>query len=149
MTFFKYRKIISIKLWKLAGHPSKPIGEVIHSNCPSPWIVKAVAGFEFSSKSICQNPDVRSNVEKIVNLAQAMSPMHLLISFIEYLFMYECLFNSLKSWTIPRPPSFFGTQNTGLLYNDWDLWMTPKFNYSVIFSSINGLWASGILNCFL
>ena len=99
MMFFKFRKIISINDWKLAGHPRSPIREVIHSNCLSPGIVKAVACLHCSSNGICQNPDVRSSVEKMVDLAWPMSPMHSLISFDEYLSIYDCLFSSGKSLT--------------------------------------------------
>jgi hypothetical protein len=41
-----------------------------------PGTVNAVRCLLFSSKGICQNPDVRSSVEKIVNPALPMSPMH-------------------------------------------------------------------------
>ena len=100
-----------ISLWKLAGQPSRPIGEVTHANCPLPGIVKAVRSWEFSWSFICQNPEVKSSVEKIVEFARPMSPMHSVISFMLYLSMCEWLFRALKSWTMHKPwPCFLGTQ---------------------------------------
>jgi hypothetical protein len=49
--------------------------------------VKAVRFWDFSSSYICQKPDVRRSVEKIVEFALPMSPMHSVISFMEYLSM--------------------------------------------------------------
>ena len=65
------------------------MGEVTQWNCPFPGIVKAVSGWDFSSSFICQNPEVRSRVEKMVELALPMSLMHSVISFMEYLSMWE------------------------------------------------------------
>ena len=109
---------ISTSLWKLAGHPNSPIGLTIHSNCPMPGTVNAVKCLDCSSSGICQKPDVRSSVVKMVDPALPMSPMHSLMSFIEYLSSKEFAFNSLKSWTTLRLPSFLGTMNNGLLYLD-------------------------------
>ena len=106
----------SMSRWNEAGHPNRPIGDVTHSNCPLPGIVNAVRCLAFSSNGICQNPLVRSRVEKIVEFALPMSPMHSWISFMLYLSMCVWLFNSLKSCTIRRPwPCFFGTQKIGEL----------------------------------
>jgi hypothetical protein len=66
----------SISLWKLAGHPSSPIGIINHPYCQRPGNVKAIFGTEFECRGICQNPDLRSSVKKIVDLARSMSPMH-------------------------------------------------------------------------
>jgi hypothetical protein len=52
-------------------------------------MVKAVNGWDFSSNLICQNPDVRSKVEKMLELALPMSLMHSVIAFMEYLSMWE------------------------------------------------------------
>jgi hypothetical protein len=76
----------STSLWKLAGHPSKPIGLMTHSNCPSPETVNAVRCWDCLSNGIFQNPDVRSRAEKIEDPALQMSPMHSLTSFIEFNF---------------------------------------------------------------
>ena len=54
----------SMSLWKLAGQPSRPIGDAIQWNWPLPGIVKAVSCCDLSSNCICQNPEVRSRVEK-------------------------------------------------------------------------------------
>jgi hypothetical protein len=106
----------SISRWKLAGQPSRPIGEVTQANWPLPGIVKAVRGCESSSNFICQNPEVRSRVEKMVEFARPMSPRHSVISFMLYLSMWEWLFNSLKSCTILNPCAcFLGTQKSGEL----------------------------------
>jgi len=43
--------------WKLAGHPSSPMGDVIQWNWPLPGMVKAVSFCESSSNCICQNPE--------------------------------------------------------------------------------------------
>jgi len=77
----------SMSRWKLAGQPSKPIGEVTHANWPFPGMVKAVRGCESSSNFICQKPEVKSSVEKMVEFALPMSPIHSVISFMLYLSM--------------------------------------------------------------
>jgi len=64
---------------------------------PLPRIVKAVSGYDFSYSCICQNPEVRSNIKKMVEFALPTLPMHSGISFILYLSMWEWLFNSQKS----------------------------------------------------
>ena len=46
----------------------------------------AVLGIESLCNGICQNPDVRSIVEKIVDSDLQMSPMHICMSFIVYFF---------------------------------------------------------------
>jgi hypothetical protein len=56
------------------------MGDVIQCNCPLPGMVKAVNFCESSSSCICQNPEVRSNVVKMVESALPMSPMHSVIS---------------------------------------------------------------------
>ena len=69
-----------------------------------------------SSIGICQKPEVRSMVVKIVELARPMSLMHSLTSFIEYLSVWVLAFSPRKSWTIRRPcPDFLGTQKMGEL----------------------------------
>ncbi len=79
----------SIKRWKLAGQPRSPIGDVIQWYCPFPGIVNAVRGWDFSSRCICQNPEVRSRVEKIVEFALPMSPMHSVSLRIEFCNKYK------------------------------------------------------------
>ncbi len=83
--------------WKLAGQPSKPMGEVILWKCPFPGIVKAVSFCESSSSCICQNPQVSSSMVMMVELAWLMSLILSAISFIEYLSLWEFWFNSRKS----------------------------------------------------
>jgi hypothetical protein len=80
MTLEMFLRTPFISPWKLAGHPSKPIGEVIHWYYPWPGIVNAVKGCDFLSSCICQNPDAKSSVENIVKFARPMSPMHSVIS---------------------------------------------------------------------
>ena len=117
--------------WNDARHPSSPIGLVIHSNWPLPGTVKAVVWASSGCRGICQKLDVKSIVVKIVEPALPMSPMHSLISFIEYLSIWQWLFNSLKSCTILSPcPVFLGTQKIGELYRDCDCLTTPRFNHS-------------------
>ncbi len=70
--------------WKLTGQPRRPMGNVIHWYWPCPGIVKAVSDCDLSSSCILQNPEVRSNVEKIVEFACPMLPIHSVISFMEY-----------------------------------------------------------------
>jgi len=143
-----FLRTVSISHWKLAGQPSRPIGEVIQWYWPLPGIMNAVSGCESSSNCICQKPDVRSSVEKNVELALPMSPIHSVISFILYLSMCEWLFNSLKSCTMRKPwPCFLGTQKSGELYRELDRLTTPNFNHSSRVVSIKFWWASGILNC--
>ncbi len=72
------------------------MGEVTHANCPFPGIVNAVSGCESLSSFICQNPDVKSSVEKMVEFALPMSPMHSVISCMLYLSMWEWLLSSLN-----------------------------------------------------
>ena len=89
---------------------------------------------------ICQKPEVKSRVEKIVNSALPMSPMHLLISFIEYVSIWECWLSSRKSLTIQRPaPFLFGTKNIGDLCIDDKQCTTSNFNNSAI-SFVRKLW---------
>jgi hypothetical protein len=97
MTLATPLSTVSINLWNEAGQPNKPIGDVTNSNCPTPGMVKAVNFLCLGSNGICQNPDVKSKVEKIVDPDRPISPMHSLISFIEYLSGYDLLFSSLKS----------------------------------------------------
>jgi hypothetical protein len=52
--------------------------------------VNAVSGYDSSSSFICQNPKVRSSVEKMDKFALPMSPIHSFISFMEYLLIWEC-----------------------------------------------------------
>ncbi len=114
-TFEIFLSTPSIKGWKLAGQPSRTIGDVIQWYCPWPEIANAVRCCDFSSSCICQNPDITSRVEKRVELALPMSPIHSVISFMEYLSMWE-LFSSRKSWTTRKPwPCFLGTQKIGEL----------------------------------
>jgi hypothetical protein len=54
---------------------------------PLPRIVKAVSGYDSSYSCICQNPEVRSNIKKMVEFALPMLPMHSGISFILHLSM--------------------------------------------------------------
>jgi hypothetical protein len=114
--------------WKEAGQPNSPIGDVIQWNCPFPGIVKAVSGCDCLSSFIFQNPEVRSNVEKIRELAMLISLMHLVISFMECLSMWEFWFSSQRSCTILSPcPCFFGMQKIGELYRESHLHATPQF----------------------
>jgi len=48
-------------------------------------MVKAVRWLSSGCMGICQNPEVRSMVVKIVEPALPMSPMHSEMSFMEYL----------------------------------------------------------------
>jgi len=92
------------------------MGDVIQGNCPLPRIVKAIRGCDCSFNFICQNPEVRSSVKKILELALLMSLMHLVTSFMEYLSMWEFWLSSWKSCTIWSPfPCFLGTQKMGEL----------------------------------
>ncbi len=61
-----------MSLCKLAGQPKRPIGDVIQWNWPLPGMVKAVNFCESLSSCICQNPEVRSKVVKIVESALQM-----------------------------------------------------------------------------
>ncbi len=121
----------SISFWKLAGHPSSPIGELIKWKCPLIGMVKAVRGCDSGSSFICQNPEVRFIVVKMDEFALPMSPIHSLISFMEYLLMWECWLSCLKSWTILSPwPCFLGTQKIGELYGEFDWRTNPNFSHS-------------------
>jgi hypothetical protein len=51
------------------------MGEVIEWNCPLPGMVNAVRFWESSSNCICQNPEVKSSVVKIMESACPMSQM--------------------------------------------------------------------------
>ncbi len=64
----------SISLWKLAGQPSSPKCEVIQWNCPLLGMVNAVRGCDSGSSFLCQNPEVKSSVLKMDELALPMSP---------------------------------------------------------------------------
>ncbi len=87
-----------------------------------------------------------TKVVKIVELALPMSLMHSVISFIEYLLMWEFWLSSLKSWMIRSPqPCFFGMQKMGELLSEFDLLTTPNFNHSSSVCSMNWWCASGIL----
>ena len=124
------------------------MGPNVHSNCPKPGIEKAVKCLDCSSSGICQNPCVKSRVEKMVDPALPMSPIHSLTVFIEYLSSWLAAFSSLKSCTTLSEPSFFGTMNIGLLYLEVLGWIMPICSHSCICSSISGLCASGMGNCF-
>jgi len=128
MTLAMFLITPSIKRWKLAGQPRSPMGEVIQWYCPFPGIVNAVSGWDFSSSCICQNPEVRSRVKKIIEFAL---PIHSVISLIEYLSMWERLLSSRKSCTTLKPwPCFFGTQKMGELYSEFARFTTPNLSHS-------------------
>ena len=139
----------SMSCWNEAGHPSRPIGLVIHLYCPFPGIVKAVRCESFGCIGICQKPEVRLIVVKMFDSALPISTIHSLISFMEYLSMWTCWFSSRKSCTILRPaPFFLGTRKMGEFYIDDEWRTTPSFNHSAIYLVRKSLWESGILNCF-
>jgi hypothetical protein len=62
-------------------------------------MVKAVSGWDLSSSFICQNTEVRSRFEKMLEFALPMSLIHSVISFIEYLSMWE-FWLSLVGWLV-------------------------------------------------
>ena len=64
-----------------------------------------------------------------------MSPMHSLISFMDYLSSWEFTLSSLKSHTSRTLASFLGTMNNGLLYLDLLGWIRPCFNHSWTWST--------------
>ena len=137
----------STNLWKLAGHPSNPMGDITHSNWPRPGTENAVKCWDSGVRGICQKPEVRSNVLKIVDPALPMSPMHSDTSFIEYLSSWLLALRALKSCTTLRLPSFLGTKNMGLLYRLREGCITPSFSHSWIWVCKSCLWASGISYC--
>jgi hypothetical protein len=65
MTLEMLLTTVSMRCWKLARHPSRPIGLVTHWNCPMPMTVKAVYGLALGCKIICLKSTVRSIVLKI------------------------------------------------------------------------------------
>jgi hypothetical protein len=81
---------ISINLWNDPGAPSRPIGDAFYSICPNPGNVKAVYFRHSGFNIICQNPEVKSIVEKIVDPILPISSIHSWTSRIEYLSM--CVF---------------------------------------------------------
>jgi len=85
MTLEMLLTTVSMKHWKLARQPSRPMGLVTHWNWPMPGTVKAVDGLALRCKIICQKPVVRSMILKIVLPDHLILPMHLLTSFMEYL----------------------------------------------------------------
>ena len=97
------------------------MGLTIHFYWPMPGTVKAVKCLDCLSKGICQNPDVRSRVVKIVDPDLPMSPLHSLMSFMEYLLYNELALRSLKSCTTLKLPFFFGTMNRGCY--TWTCWV--------------------------
>jgi hypothetical protein len=110
---------------------SMAIGEVTDWNCPLPGIVKAVRRCDCLSSFIYQKPEVRSTVEKMLEFDRPMSPMHSVISFMEYLSIWEFWLSSRKSCTILSPwPCFLGTQKIGELYSESNLRTTPSLSHS-------------------
>jgi hypothetical protein len=116
ITLARLLTMVSIRHWKLAGQPSKPMGLVTHWNSPIPGTVKAVYGRALGCKIICQNPAVRLMVLKMALPDQPISPMHSLTSFIKYLSLYDWLVSAQISCTSLTLPSFFIIANMGLLY---------------------------------
>ena len=106
----------SMSRWKLAGQPSRPIGEVTHWYWPMPGTVKAVYGRHLGSSNICQNPAVRSSVEKMWLPDRPICPIQPSMSCMEYLSTNVCLLSARKSCTSRTPPVFFMTAKMGLLY---------------------------------
>jgi hypothetical protein len=137
MTLIKPFMAISTRFWNEAGNSKSPNGLMIHSNCLKPDTVKAVKCFDCSSRGICQNPEVRSRVANMLDHVCQMSQIHSFMSFMEYLSSWLWSFNCLKSCTILRLSSFFGTMNKGLLYLDLLGWMIPIFNQHLISPSSN------------
>jgi len=138
----------SINCWKLAGHPSWIMGDMIQWNWSHPGIMNAVNGCNSSSSFICQNLEVRSSDKKIVELACPLSQMHSLISFMEYLSVCEWRLSCRKSWIIWIPwPCFLGTQKMGELYREQDFLTTLSLSHSSRVWSMNWLCASSSLNC--
>ena len=107
------------------------MGDVIHSNWPRFLTVKAVRWLSSSWIGICQNPEVRSIVVKMLLPARPMSAMHSETSFMEYLSVLVFKLSPRKSWTILNPwPFFLGTQKMGELYMERVLRTTPSLSQS-------------------
>ncbi len=150
MTLEMLRSTPSIGHWKLAGQPSNLIGDMIHWNWSWHGIAKAMSCCDFLSNCICQKPDVRSKVEKMVEFACPMSPMHSVISFIEYLSKSKWLLSSQNSCTTQSPsPWFLGTQKIGELYSELAHLTTLSWSHSSRDCSMKNWWASDIFICFL
>jgi hypothetical protein len=129
-TLLMSRSTPSISLWKLAGHPSNPMGDVIQWNCPLPGSVKAIKFCESSWSYNCQKPEVRSSILKMVKFALQMSLIHSVISFMECLSMCEFWYSLWKILNDPESMALFlGTQKMGELYSKLDLLTTPYFNH--------------------
>jgi hypothetical protein len=73
-----------------SGHPNRPIGDAFHSNCPKPGKVKVVSFRHSGFNIICQNPEVKSMVEKIEDPILPILSMHSWTSLIDYL--STCMF---------------------------------------------------------
>jgi hypothetical protein len=105
---------ISTRHWK---DPKSPVGDEFHLNCLTHRMVKAVYFRHLGLSIICQNPDVKSMGEKIVDPAQPISWMHSCTSLIEYLstmLLVDCpkilhnldgsvLLGNHKHWTVDIP----------------------------------------------
>ena len=85
ITLSSPRHVSSIILWKEPGPPFSPMANTLYWYWPIPGTVKAVNCLDLASRGSCQKPEVRSMVEKMVDSDLPISPMHSLMSFMEYL----------------------------------------------------------------
>jgi hypothetical protein len=90
------------------------MGEVIQWNCPLFGMVNAVRGVDAGSSFIYQNPEVRSSIEKMDELALPMSLMHSLISFMKYLSNVRVL--------VELPEILDNSESLALLLGDTEYW---------------------------
>lgn len=89
---------VSMGRWKLARLPNNPINIITHWNRPMLEMVKAVYWLLFGFSNICQKPEVRSVVEKIVLPDWPISPIHSL-TFMWYLSVCVWVLKAQKSFT--------------------------------------------------
>ncbi len=146
--FCNPQRTFSICLWKLAGHPSSPKGEVIQWNCPLLGMVKAVV--------------------ILVPVSSARIPKLDLVLWKWMCWLCRCPWciywspswstcqcgsagwvagSPEQSWVL-EGQGFLVIQNIGELYGELDWQTTPSFSHSSRLCSMNWVCASGKLNCF-
>ena len=136
-----------ISLWKVAGALQSLKAMRSHSKNPKLPTVKVVYCFDAFSIFICQNPNLRSRLEKNVqHLPNSPMPPVFWAEGGSPFFMHA--FKWQKSMQNCRPPSFFLTNTTALHHTLWLGQIAPDSNISQRWFWTSSTKGGGIhLNC--
>ena len=129
--------------WKVAGALHSPKGIRLHSKNPKFPAENAVYFFDSSSISICQNPDLRSRIEKYPAPTNRSRASLIRGSGCESLTVHSLSLR--KSIQKRKPPSFFRTNTIALFQGLWLGWIAPALSISRRCSRTSSTIGLGIL----